>query len=1314
MAGLAICCAVMYVTADGSESMLAVSDETNIEGATGTGDEKKVVSVDVQKVGTIVTSDVPTGGRWILNDYFKKVEKEIASEVASRKTDIENIRNEMAKNRAYNAKARATMKHMLLARMATNAKQAKDDLDAMMRKAAKQFAAAHALENSRHKETMKRSKQTRAIMRKNKKAMFHQLHMATLNQQRALAALDSATNAKISQTQKNIAANGAQITSNAIKARKDLDEQMNNFDKKMFNVKKEAKKGRSDLAAQALNMDKKVRADIDGRVRSITAFAVKEFQAVRATMAKDRHDADMKMAQSAQRMTTALNAERALQNSRFAETVADIAEAKAEASAQVKAMKQDFKIQIVALSSVVKNQVTKMNNRVSTLQGVVTNNKLEQAKVNQNVDAELKHMVKVGNDRETKLAGNDAGLSAIIKKNKADTQKKMDKMATDFYGALSKIRKEMAKDRQYNEKRLGKSTAALFATLATNQKAQDKVNTQLSAATKAADDEARRALSDAKRDFSTRLGALASTVDKNDKKANKKIENLTGIVSKNAAFDMQGRKQLKALGKANKLELQNSINDAVAKGEKRAKQVEKLAKDMNKKTRDALSNRISTEIGVLTKKIHSDVEGLQLQTAEARKAMKAEILNSLRDEEKLMKKNLGDVVAWSMKKFVALDTRLAEEKSTSSAGRNALKESIAKEKKLANRAVKDAVTAQARSLMALKTETAKAIKDTNTKTDAYGAAIVKHAKEVAATMAANEKTLDTKLASMISSTKGKETTANAASLARSVDAMESIRKGLKDAKKLTDKKFKGVWETMGKDRAAADKSLGAATKKLNDKLAKATALEDSRFAKSVKDLSAARKAASDEVQLAKKDYTMSIAGVTASVKKVETRILGEIQIVAKMVIDERASQARVNKKVDAEIKRVIKLSDSNFSESKRARGKIKEVMDKNKVIAAQEVSDLRKSTSAKYKKLRAYQAKLAVDAKSDLSKATTLLYEKMAADSLEQTQEMGKLSNSLNIAKASTADALKKYKGEFKNKMGVLANTVSANHKSYEQGLEDITKVQYDWQKSSTEDRVELRKEAKVMGDDLNKDIVKAIQIGEARAKEVLETSMSNINVAQRALSIEIGEQVERMADTVLKTVVGDRSTIANNYLSVKGYAGAAADTIMDYIQKGEGKGLSSIGDFLQAVAVTSAVKTKPSQGLTAGSGTLEAAFGGELIHEVKDITKVNGLVDEYSKIFTTVNGRWPFGLGRYLLSKLSDSMAKGGILKIGAKSGSSGQYVHVDGKALGLSHKMGEFSNIGCRLVTYQSFLTKLTSKLPKTAVISPITVAPPEWQGN
>merc|ERR1712137_958607 len=97
-------------------------------------------------------------------------------------------------------------------------------------------------------------------------------------------------------------------------------------------------------------------------------------------------------------------------------------------------------------------------------------------------------------------------------------------------------------------------------------------------------------------------------------------------------------------------------------------------------------------------------------------------------------------------------------------------------------------------------------------------------------------------------------------------------------------------------------------------------------------------------------------------------------------------------------------------------------------------------------------------------------------------------------------------------------------------------------------------------------------------------------------LTIEISQQVERMADTVLKTVLDDRGTIANNYLSVKGYAGAASDTIMDYEQKGHGKGLSAIGDLLQA------------------------------------ITKVNGLVDEYTKTFATVRMGYQWGIGKYLL----------------------------------------------------------------------------------
>merc|ERR1711988_927316 len=216
LCGLAICCSVMYITADGDEAVKYSNIETvdvdttdeedhlsdvaateglrvgvNKAGATGTGKEIKVESWDVKKVGKIITDDTPHEGRYLLLDYLNKVEKEIATETAARKDDIEKLRIQMAKNRAYNAKARSAMKKELLARMAVNAKKAKDDLDEQMRITAKNFAAAKALENKRWRKNNKRFKKTRAIMKRNKRQAAHELKMATLNQQRALSALDA-------------------------------------------------------------------------------------------------------------------------------------------------------------------------------------------------------------------------------------------------------------------------------------------------------------------------------------------------------------------------------------------------------------------------------------------------------------------------------------------------------------------------------------------------------------------------------------------------------------------------------------------------------------------------------------------------------------------------------------------------------------------------------------------------------------------------------------------------------------------------------------------------------------------------------------------------------------------------------------------------------------------------------------------------------------------------------------------------------------------------------------------------------------------
>merc|ERR1712093_762435 len=294
------------------------------------------------------------------------------------------------------------------------------------------FAAQAEVQNKRNKATIARSNKTREIMRKNKRQAASNLKLAVLNQQRALSALASATNAKIKQTNKHIAANAAQIKENAKKARKDLEKAMNRFDHKMANVGEQAKKGRSKLASQAAAQDKAFRNFANNKIRAIAASTAAQFRKVRARMAKDRHHADMMLKAASSRMDAALSAKKALQDKRFAKTVKDIADAKKEANARVAAAKSEFKVGLLHLGATVRHQVSKLNARVTTLQHTVTRNKLEQARVNRNVHAELGRMVKLGNKRYNEHIKKDKELRSLMAKNKAETLRKMKRMADGF------------------------------------------------------------------------------------------------------------------------------------------------------------------------------------------------------------------------------------------------------------------------------------------------------------------------------------------------------------------------------------------------------------------------------------------------------------------------------------------------------------------------------------------------------------------------------------------------------------------------------------------------------------------------------------------------------------------------------------------------------------------------------------------------------------------------------------------------------------------------------------------------------------------
>merc|ERR1711871_1573846 len=791
---------------------------------------------------------------------------------------------------------------------------------------------------------------------------------------------------------------------------------------------------------------------------------------------------------------------------------------------RVKAASASFKMNILHLRSVALEQTAKLEQRQTQLSGVVTSNRLEQAKVNNVVNAELKRINKIGDEREASLNAGNAALEHAIAENKAANAKKMKEMEASFTTALNKIREQAAKDRKYNEGRLAKTTAGLFDTLEKNVAAQEKINKELTAATRQMAMDAANNLKEAKASFSSRLGALTTTVKKNDAAADKAI----------ALESARGRQLLKMQQNANKLELQKSIRDAVAKGERRAQAIEKKQADINKKTRAELNQKITTEIGTLTKSIHANIEELQFATKKARAQMREEIVTSLRSEAKILKDNLAKTVKWSNKQLANLEEKLASEQATSAKGRAALKAQIAEEKKVAENAISDAMAAQARGILALEQETEIAIKKTNTRVGAYGEAIEAQAKKVASIMKANAKTLSDKIAAAKAATKAQLSKANAASIARKERALEATRTGIEEATKAADIKFGQVYAQMGKDRERADERLAAATASLNEKLAAHSALSDRQFATTVKNLKKAKEEAWAAVKHARKEFTEGIASVTANVKASESRVMGEIQVVSAMVVADAAYNARVNARTDAEMKRVIKLSDKYYSENKRARGAIAKLMNENKRIAADEVAALAKSAKA---------------AAEDLKKATAGLYQRMAEDDNKQKAAMEKLNGELAITSASAAAQLKKAKQEFAVKQHILTDTITANHKKYEAGLKRVTGIAMDWKKSSAEDRALIRDEAALMNKDLNKAIVKAIQQGEARAKEVLARATHEINQWKDATNIEIGERVERMADQVFATVNGNRKIIANNYLAVKGYSSAAQDKIMDYIQ---------------------------------------------------------------------------------------------------------------------------------------------------------------------
>merc|ERR1711988_265214 len=624
-----------------------------------------------------------------------------------------------------------------------------------------------------------------------------------------------------------------------------------------------------------------------------------------------------------------------------------------------------------------------------------------------------------------------------------------------------------------------------------------------------------------------------------------------------------------------------------------------------------------------------------------------------------------------------------------------------------------------KTLLALKTETRAKIKKTNKRVDAYGKLVEKEAKDVKALMSSNMKMLTQKIANAEDAAAKKISGANAKSMAGYKAALKTVRLELGNAEKKSNAKFADFYDKMGKQREALETGLAGAVANMNDSIAKQAALADARFSKTVKNIADARKQAAGQVKDARKDFATSLLALTASVKDQETRLAGDIQTVASLELSRKAEQFRVNRRTKAELKRIMSLVNDRTTKNARARGKIRDLLNENKRAAHEEVKALDKLFEGKIAKIRSKAAANSLEAARDLTDATKKMYGTLSGVQLKALYENKLSAAAIAKYEGDAAKEIADAKKNFGTRLTQLTNVVSSNAKSVERGMEVLTGVIRSAKKTAALDRELIKTQTAAMQADMQKRIVKAIQKGEAEAKRVAENARVSLSGMKKAMLVEISEKVENTADKLFATIQGNHQKLADNYLSLKAYAVSSAPELKDYVTKGKGKNLSSLGDLLMTVNGLSDVKEPKAEGVGFGSDTLPAIFTGDEISVSNAVSKINGLVNEYTGVTNAARMRWPMGLGKYLLCKLEESMLEKGVLQVDKVEGKSGNFVYINGHAVGLSNKLNDFESLAVRMNKYEAGLAKLTAalsgKVHKMVHKKKLEeIQPPEWQGD
>merc|ERR1719197_939914 len=352
--------------------------------------------------------------------------------------------------------------------------------------------------------------------------------------------------------------------------------------------------------------------------------------------------------------------------------------------------------------------------------------------------------------------------------------------------------------------------------------------------------------------------------------------------------------------------------------------------------------------------------------------------------------------------------------------------------------ITDAVSTDARARKALETETKAAIKETNTNIDAYSQQMKEIAEKVEAEIdAVNKDTL-----AQIQTEKERAAAAvdefSSEDAARQASALKFLEDQLEIASAESKRKFGEAYEKLADDRAEAEEALASGVNGLNDALAKQAALADERFEKTVDDIEAARKQAADEVAQFRKTFAAELYTTTALVKQANQKLTNELEKVSAEVMTMKAEQCRVNSETQAALERVEALANDRFSKSKKARGKLRQLMDENKAAAAAEVNALSEHLHTELDKARGHNAHNKLEMAKDLTGAT-------------------------DAATVAAANELSHAKSMWESKIIMLTDTVTSHAKEAKDEFTRVTGVVNDYAAAAAADRELIKEETKAM-----------------------------------------------------------------------------------------------------------------------------------------------------------------------------------------------------------------------------------------------------------